>query len=104
MKMQTSKLVRSLCVLCVAMNCVGASGEVWSYSQPCSTNLFCQQAALRNALGYRAVSLSSVLNYASALWLRDYAPSELQIFVPYDELASNVLAWRSKGYRPIVVA
>ncbi len=99
-----SRLPPLLCLLSLALWMSSARAEVWSYTAPCASNAFFSAAQGRLALGYRAISLSSASNRIAAVWLQDYAPAQLQMFVPYSGLQSNSLVMKALGYRPVCVA
>jgi CubicO group peptidase (beta-lactamase class C family) len=93
-------------VLVVTMLHATARAELWDYTtiRDNSSNTFLPYAQEHVALGYRTISLSSATNQISAVWLQDYVPAELQLFVPYADVSSNTMAMRAKGFRPVNVA
>lgn len=96
----TTPLLLLLCGLATAT----LRADVWTHTSSCSSNDFWAAAQSPIALGYRAISLSSANDQLSAVWLRDYAPSQLQWFVPHAALRSNVTACAVDGLRPVALA
>jgi hypothetical protein len=81
------KYVLPFCVAGLGLCTSNSTGEVWRSTHPLSlSNVFVSATESATALGYRAVSLSAASNRLGAVWLRDYAPAELQLFVPYESL------------------
>lgn len=81
-----------------------ARGETWTTTDPATSNSIPNVARDQLALGYRAISLSATTNLIAAVWLRDYKPADLQLFVPYTGLESNTAALAVRGFRPVNVA